>query len=202
MNSTTYKLILKLSQSWSSARAVEMDTEQRPTSQGRRRVRSTITGARLSVPPPPPAVPLVPPLYRSQKASKTSYVLQRDYRVLEREKRVTTILNNENFRAELESILQSQKDGSAQPKRTNLQKLQDSSLSMEPRTGGAHAHVSVGEAVIPINDLRGVNASKYTIAQRQARCKLASVYRLVDMFGWNQLIYNHITVSVSLCLRK
>ena len=172
-----------------------MDKEQRPTSRGRR---SGGTGARISAPPAPPPVPLVTPLSRSsgpQKASKVSYVLQRDYRVLEREKRVSTILNNENFRAELESILKAQNDGSAQPKKTNLQKLQDISLSREPKTVGAHTHGSVGEAVIPINDLRGVSASKYTIAQRQTRCRLASVYRLVEMFGWSQLIYNHITVS-------
>ena len=27
------------------------------------------------------------------------------------------------------------------------------------------------------------------------RCKLAAVYRLVDLHGWTQGIYNHITVS-------
>lgn len=52
-----------------------------------------------------------------------------------------------------------------------------------------------GEPIIPINDLRGAAASKYTVAERDQRCKLASVYRLVQMFGWSQLIYNHITVS-------
>lgn len=28
----------------------------------------------------------------------------------------------------------------------------------------------------------------------QAKCKLASVYRLVDLKGWSESIYNHITV--------
>ena len=43
------------------------------------------------------------------------------------------------------------------------------------------------EMVIPIDDLSGgIHGSKYTLAERQTRCKLASVYRLVDIFGWSQ----------------
>ncbi|XP_065919585.1 alpha-adducin-like isoform X1 [Dysidea avara] len=51
--------------------------------------------------------------------------------------------------------------------------------------------------IIPINDLREVNASKYTEAERDLRCKLAALYRLVDRFGWGHIIYNHITVKMS-----
>lgn len=29
------------------------------------------------------------------------------------------------------------------------------------------------------------------------RCKLASVYRLIELFGWNTSIYNHATVRLS-----
>jgi hypothetical protein len=32
----------------------------------------------------------------------------------------------------------------------------------------------------------------------QARCKLASIYRLVDLKGWSESIYNHITVWISI----
>ena len=31
------------------------------------------------------------------------------------------------------------------------------------------------------------------------RCKLAALYRLVDLFGWSQSIYNHITVYTIDC---
>ncbi len=116
--------------------------------------------------------------------------------MLNREKRVTTILADDQFRAQLENILQAQKDGTANPKKTNLKKLQDASSHSPSRvTKTTGAVGSVTEAIIPIDDLRGVSASKYTVAEKQTRCRLAAVYRLIDMFGWGQLIYNSITVS-------
>ena len=35
-----------------------------------------------------------------------------------------------------------------------------------------------------------------TEAERKARVELAAAYRLFDMFGWDQLIFNHITLRV------
>ena len=170
-----------------------MAYEQRSQSRTRR------AGASIPVvhshPPPAPPPPTTPHFLDPKK--KTPYTIQRDYRVLEREKRVTTILNDERFRSELESILQGQKDASTHPKMTNLQKLQDEASSSSPSrvTRATGVVGSATAAVIPIDDLRGVSGSKYTVAERQTRCKLAAVYRLVDMFGWSQLIYNSITVS-------
>merc|ERR1712088_622309 len=37
----------------------------------------------------------------------------------------------------------------------------------------------------------------YTKHEKLTRCKLAAVYRLIDLFGWTQNIYNHVTVRVS-----
>ncbi|KAA0192075.1 Alpha-adducin, partial [Fasciolopsis buskii] len=51
--------------------------------------------------------------------------------------------------------------------------------------------------VIPINDLRGGDAAVYPRRERSLRCKLASVYRLIDLFGWNTSIYNHVTSRIS-----
>ena len=34
--------------------------------------------------------------------------------------------------------------------------------------------------------------------EKLLRCKLAAVYRLIDMHGWTQSIYNHCTVSKSI----
>ena len=48
--------------------------------------------------------------------------------------------------------------------------------------------------IIPIDDLSGSDC-KYSQEEKEARCKLASVYRLVDMNKWTQGIYNHISVS-------
>ena len=55
--------------------------------------------------------------------------------------------------------------------------------------------LTVSGPVIPISDVRGVNSSVYTKGERILRCKLASLYRLMDLNGWTSTIFNHITVS-------
>ena len=62
-------------------------------------------------------------------------------------------------------------------------------LSHRQRTAG----------VVPINDLRGSLSSKYSVAERQERCKLAALYRLVDLFGLGDGISGHISVSGVRC---
>merc|ERR1711962_364013 len=51
-------------------------------------------------------------------------------------------------------------------------------------------------AVIPINDIRGLDSMGYAKGEKQLRCKLAAVYRLIDLHGWTQGIYNHVTARV------
>ena len=53
--------------------------------------------------------------------------------------------------------------------------------------------------VIPINDIKGGEFPNYIKGEKIIRCKLAALYRLVDLFGWSQAIYNHITVMSLLC---
>lgn len=48
--------------------------------------------------------------------------------------------------------------------------------------------------VTPVNDLRGSDSISYDKGEKLLRCKLAAFYRLTDLFGWSQLIYNHLTV--------
>jgi len=124
--------------------------------------------------------------------------------LLKKKQKVTTILGNDQFRNELEGILKAQLDGDGEPRRprqfhdiSERQFDATTTLGRMPRRGSYYGGVAMGNNIIPINDLRGVNASKYTIAERQLRCKLASLYRLVDWLGWGQSIYNHITVSIS-----
>ena len=57
--------------------------------------------------------------------------------------------------------------------------------------GGGSPHAQV----LPIADIRGVDCMVYAKGEKLLRCKLAAVYRLIDIFGWSQGIYNHITVS-------
>lgn len=51
--------------------------------------------------------------------------------------------------------------------------------------------------VTPVNDLRGSDSIAYEKGEKLLRSKLAAFYRLTDLFGWSQLIYNHLTVSSS-----
>ncbi|NXS98811.1 ADDA protein, partial [Jacana jacana] len=46
-------------------------------------------------------------------------------------------------------------------------------------------------------DLRGSDSIAYEKGEKLLRCKLAAFYRLADLFGWSQLIYNHITARVN-----
>ncbi|THD19617.1 Adducin protein 1 [Fasciola hepatica] len=46
---------------------------------------------------------------------------------------------------------------------------------------------------IPINDLRGEEAATYSREECVLRRTLAALYRLIDIHGWTQSIYNHIS---------
>lgn len=52
--------------------------------------------------------------------------------------------------------------------------------------------------VTPVNDLYGVESASFTKGEKQCRCKLASVYRLVDLFNWAHFTSSYITVSITL----
>uniref|UniRef100_G1RZS3 Adducin 3 n=1 Tax=Nomascus leucogenys TaxID=61853 RepID=G1RZS3_NOMLE len=51
--------------------------------------------------------------------------------------------------------------------------------------------------VTPINDLPGADTSSYMKGEKLTRCKLASLYRLVDLFGWAHLANTYISVRIS-----
>jgi adducin len=50
-------------------------------------------------------------------------------------------------------------------------------------------------ACIPVADIRDVDTVEYDKGEKQFRCKLASLYRLVDLFGWSHGIDSYITVG-------
>ncbi|XP_065528286.1 gamma-adducin isoform X3 [Lathamus discolor] len=51
--------------------------------------------------------------------------------------------------------------------------------------------------ITPINDLPGIDTSSFVKGEKLTRCKLASLYRLADLFGWAHLPNAYITVRVS-----
>lgn len=51
--------------------------------------------------------------------------------------------------------------------------------------------------VTPVNDLYGIESPSFAKGEKQSRCRLASVYRLVDLFSWARFTSSYITVSTS-----
>lgn len=117
--------------------------------------------------------------------------IEQDMKEMERRKRVNMIINSQIFKDELERIIESQLNEGYLP--STLSALQQVTDLIAPK--GLN-NVLGHNTTIPINDIRGVDAFKYNKIEKNLRCKLASVYRLVDIYGWSQLIYNHITVRV------
>ncbi|KAK2098976.1 Gamma-adducin [Saguinus oedipus] len=62
---------------------------------------------------------------------------------------------------------------------------------------GPYEENSLG-MVTPINDLPGADTSSYVKGEKLTRCKLASLYRLVDLFGWAHLANTYISVKVNI----
>ena len=51
--------------------------------------------------------------------------------------------------------------------------------------------------VSPINDLYGIESPSFAKGEKLGRCRLASLYRLVDLFSWARFTSSYITVSTS-----
>ncbi|KAF5306067.1 hypothetical protein FQA39_LY09045 [Lamprigera yunnana] len=51
--------------------------------------------------------------------------------------------------------------------------------------------------VVPINDIKGVEAMGYAKGEKIVRCKLAAVLRLIDLYGWAQGVNSQITARLN-----
>ncbi|XP_048526682.1 protein hu-li tai shao isoform X2 [Dendroctonus ponderosae] len=104
-----------------------------------------------------------------------------DVREMERRKRVELIMNSKLFREELERIIETQlKDGSGTS--GLLQQISDM-VGVNKQAGNVFKSSS---CVIPINDIRGIESMGYAKGEKILRCKLAAVFRLIDLYGWTQ----------------
>lgn len=119
-----------------------------------------------------------------------------DMREMERRKRVEMIMSSRLFREELERIIEIQlKDGNGPA--GLLQQISD----MMGVQGGRLQSTNFfrgSNCVVPINDIRGVESMGYAKGEKILRCKVAAVYRLIDLYGWTQNIHNHITARLNL----
>ncbi|XP_031682030.1 alpha-adducin isoform X9 [Oncorhynchus kisutch] len=141
--------------------------------------------------------------------------LRQDFNMMEQRKRVSMILQSPAFCDELDTMIQDQlKRGKTPTSLLALQQIADfmttsiptmypaapqggmAALNMTPQGGMTAFNMSLG-MVTPVNDLRGSDSISYEKGEKLLRCKLAAFYRLTDLFGWSQLIYNHLTVRVN-----
>ncbi|XP_056303097.1 alpha-adducin isoform X5 [Danio aesculapii] len=130
--------------------------------------------------------------------------LRQDFNMMEQRKRVSMILQSPAFCDELESLIQDQmKKGKTPTSLLALQQIADfmttsvpTMYPAAPQGGMAALNMSLG-MVTPVNDLRGSDSIAYEKGEKLLRCKLAAFYRLADLFGWSQLIYNHLTVRLN-----
>ncbi|MEJ1274877.1 hypothetical protein NN561_005768 [Cricetulus griseus] len=121
--------------------------------------------------------------------------LRQDFNMMEQRKRVTQILQSPAFREDLECLIQEQMKKGHNP--TGLLALQQIAdyIMANSFSGFSSPPLSLG-MVTPINDLPGADTSSYVKGEKLTRCKLASLYRLTDLFGWAHLANTYISVLV------
>merc|ERR1719461_1898220 len=98
-------------------------------------------------------------------------------------------MNSQLFREELERVVG---DSIRESGTEGISALLSDVMNI--KSGNTTAATS---CVIPINDIRGIDSMVYAKGEKLLRCKLAAVYRLIDLHGWTQGIYNHVTARVS-----
>uniref|UniRef100_A0A5F4WB32 Adducin 3 n=1 Tax=Callithrix jacchus TaxID=9483 RepID=A0A5F4WB32_CALJA len=154
--------------------------------------------------PPPPSMPHKERYFDRINENDPEYIrernmspdLRQDFNMMEQRKRVTQILQSPAFREDLECLIQEQMKKGHNP--TGLLALQQIAdyIMTNSFSGFSSPPLSLG-MVTPINDLPGADTSSYVKGEKLTRCKLASLYRLVDLFGWAHLANTYISVRIS-----
>lgn len=117
--------------------------------------------------------------------------IEQDMREMERRKRVEAIMCSRMFREELERIVDGQlKDGPS----NILQQISDMMGVPATRVGSTFRG---SNCVVPINDIRGVEAMGYEKGEKILRCKLAATYRLLDANGWARGLEGLVTARLN-----
>uniref|UniRef100_A0A4W4H9F1 Class II aldolase/adducin N-terminal domain-containing protein n=1 Tax=Electrophorus electricus TaxID=8005 RepID=A0A4W4H9F1_ELEEL len=114
--------------------------------------------------------------------------LRQDLSMMEQRKRVTQTLQSPVFKDELECLVREQ--NSKCSGLFTLSHIADLIINNTLTHTTAH---SVG-SVSPVNDVCGLEW--FSKAETQSRCKLASLYRLLDLYGYEQFTNAYITVSI------
>ncbi|XP_019296716.2 beta-adducin isoform X1 [Panthera pardus] len=125
--------------------------------------------------------------------------LRQDFNLMEQKKRVTMILQSpvsESFREELEGLIQEQmKKGNNS---SNIWALRQIADFMASTSHAVFPTSSMNFSMMtPINDLHTADTLNLAKGERLMRCKISSVYRLLDLYGWAQLSDTYVTLRVS-----
>ncbi|XP_038016356.1 beta-adducin isoform X2 [Motacilla alba alba] len=148
------------------------------------------------LPEPPAPGPRCPPQEDPELLRARSGDLRQDFNLMEQKKRVTMILQSPSFREELESLIQEQmKKGNNSSHVWALRQIADFMATTSP---AALPTSPMGLAsVTPINDLHGTEGPALAKGERLMRCKVGSIHRLLDLYGWAQLGHAAVTLRVS-----
>ncbi|XP_063986225.1 uncharacterized protein Hts isoform X2 [Diachasmimorpha longicaudata] len=117
-----------------------------------------------------------------------------DVREMERRRRVEMMMNSKLFREELERIIETQMSNGSGPSGL-LQQISDMMGAQGSRFNSNVFKNS--NCVMPINDIRGVESMGYAKGEKLLRCKLAAVFRLLDLYGWTQGVGGQITARLN-----
>ncbi|XP_052009278.1 adducin 3 (gamma) b [Xyrauchen texanus] len=131
----------------------------------------------------------------SLRISSMSPDLRQDLSMMEQRKRVTQILQSPDFKEELECMVKEQYSKSSNSGGL-LGHIANLIISNTLNNTGVYSPASVG-SISPVNDLCGVEWFNCSKAERQGRCKLACLYRLLDLYGHTHFPNTYITLRVS-----
>lgn len=121
--------------------------------------------------------------------------LRQDFNMMEQRKRVTQILQSPDFKEELECMVKEQSSKGSNSSGL-LGHIAHLIISNTLSNTGVHSPSSTG-SISPVNDLCGVEWFNCSKAERQGRCKLACLYRLLDLYGHTHLPNTYITLRIN-----
>uniref|UniRef100_A0A1I8AW07 Aldolase_II domain-containing protein n=1 Tax=Meloidogyne hapla TaxID=6305 RepID=A0A1I8AW07_MELHA len=127
-----------------------------------------------------------------------SPVIEEDLWDMSRRKRVKEVLGSNDFRSELEQIVCPDIARSFPEDLNSAMQclnIQNTNYSRLPQLLALNVNQVLSNPPIKIADI-GRNDNLYSLEEKQYRNKLATIYRLVDLFQWSQGIYNHITLRL------
>uniref|UniRef100_A0A8C5B4I3 Adducin 3 (gamma) b n=1 Tax=Gadus morhua TaxID=8049 RepID=A0A8C5B4I3_GADMO len=147
--------------------------------------------------PTPPAEQMYRFVDRIDQADRSRTLspdLKEDFTMMEQKKRVTHILHSPVFKEELEGLIQDQTTKGSSP--AGLLALRHIADLITASTMGGAGPLSIG-TVTPVNDLHATEPQTFVKGEKQSRCKLASLYRLMDLFSWARFTSSYATIRVS-----